>query len=232
MNWLAHLLLSEPPIECRLGNVLGDVIKGPARREMGPLYQQGLRCHRAIDNFTDAHPLFHKSMARLPERWSRFAGILIDIYYDHLLARSWAKYCTVTLEQYTREFYHAAQERAAELPPFAREVFNAMVSVDRLGSYRWLGGIHDALVRLSARITERVGRLVDLSSAVEDLAACDAALAQDFFTFFPSLVEHVRDWCAVGSVTPQARESQAAVQQEVRPQADKPATTIANPSES
>jgi acyl carrier protein phosphodiesterase len=194
MNWLAHLLLSEPPIECRLGNLLADVIKGQARKELSELYQQGLRCHREIDTFTDTHPVVQKSVARLPEKWSRFAGILIDIYYDHLLAREWARYCVGSLEQFTRDFYQAAAERLPELPPFAREVLEKIIDVDRLGSYRLIVGIQDALVKLSARITERVGRVVDLSAALEDLIACDAALAADFAEFFPDLQKHIRDW--------------------------------------
>ncbi|MDX1962179.1 MAG: ACP phosphodiesterase [Pirellulales bacterium] len=194
MNWLAHLLLSDPPIECQMGNVLADVIKGHDRRDLGPLYKLGLRCHREIDNFTDSHPLFQLSVARLPACWSRFAGILVDIYYDHILAKNWAKYCGETLEQVTGQFYQAASERLAELPPFAREVLSSMIRVDRLGSYQWLGGIQDALTKLSARISERVGRAIDLAPAIKDLEALDAALTEDFSQFFPALVEHICQW--------------------------------------
>ncbi len=92
------------------------------RRGLDEEYQRGLACHRAIDRFTDSHPAFLQSVSCLPERWRQFGGILVDIYYDHLIARNWPAFHKQPLLEYTREFYSSALTFSKELPQFAREV--------------------------------------------------------------------------------------------------------------
>src|SRR6187549_190225 len=90
MNWLAHLLLSPPEPLLRLGNLSGDFVRGIDVTLLRPELQLGITQHRRIDAFVDAHPLVRRSRERLDAPFRRFAGVLVDVYYDHFLARDWA----------------------------------------------------------------------------------------------------------------------------------------------
>src|SRR5262245_63093143 len=105
MNWLAHLFLSEPDPGYRLGNFFANLIKGKARQALPPNLRRGVACHQVIDAFTDFHPFVHRSKRRVGEPHGRYAGILVDVFYDHFLARDWARYADVPLEQFTAEVY-------------------------------------------------------------------------------------------------------------------------------
>jgi acyl carrier protein phosphodiesterase len=192
MNWLAHLLLSEPDVEHRLGNLLADVVKGKARAALPPGVRRGIACHQAIDAFTDAHPVVSRSKRRLGDEHGRCAGILIDIFYDHFLARDWSRYAAVPLEQFTAEVYASFRGYAsAGLPAEARELLARAGEGDLLGSYRRLTGIEAALRRLSRRLEARLGRPFALERAVVELEAHYDALGRDFAEFFPELRAHI-----------------------------------------
>src|SRR3954454_21954788 len=109
MNWLAHVYLSEPRVEFQLGNLLADIVKRPERTEFGDDFVRGAERHRAIDAFTDAHPVVRRSRARISAPYRRFSGVLVDIFYDHLLASTWNRYADVSLETFTAEFYSASE---------------------------------------------------------------------------------------------------------------------------
>ena len=89
MNWLAHLHLSEPTSAFRLGNVLPDLVPARDLANLPEAFQRGIKCHHRIDAFTDAHPKFRQSVARLSPRFRRFGGIIVDVFYDHFLAVNW-----------------------------------------------------------------------------------------------------------------------------------------------
>jgi acyl carrier protein phosphodiesterase len=120
MNWLAHVFLSEPDVEHRLGNLLADLVKGRDRLGMSAGFLRGTKTHQAIDAFTDSHPVAGRSRARISDEHGRFAGILVDVFYDHLLAVSWGRYCPQPLEEFTAEFYAAIGDRRLALPDEAR----------------------------------------------------------------------------------------------------------------
>jgi acyl carrier protein phosphodiesterase len=92
MNWLAHILLSEPNVENRLGNLLGDLVKGKDLDGLNCDLRRGVSRHYAIDRFTDSHPIIKISKSRIDKEYSKFAGILIDIFYDYLLVKNWANF--------------------------------------------------------------------------------------------------------------------------------------------
>lgn len=192
MNWLAHLFLSEPEVEHRLGNLLADVVKGKARAALPPGIQRGIACHQAIDAFTDTHAVVQRSKRRISEEYGRFAGILVDVFYDHFLARDWTQYASVSLEQFTAEIYQSFRSyTAAELPEEARELLTGMSATDLLGSYQSLAGIAAALRRLSRRLEMRLGRKFALERAIGELETHYDAFGQDFAAFFPELRTYV-----------------------------------------
>jgi len=192
MNWLAHLLLSEPQTPHRLGNLLADLVKGSARRGLPAELQRGLACHRIIDAYTDAHPLFQRSQRRIGPPFERFAGVLIDIFYDHFLARSWQRHGVGALDDFTSEIYTALLGYVGEIPEKARWVIQRMASEDWLGSYRNVAGVEWTLGRLSLRLS-RPGLLLP---AVQEMLRNYEALDGDFQEFYPQLAGHVAAWCA------------------------------------
>lgn len=196
MNWLAHLYLSPPhDPEFRLGNLLADFVKGSAaRRELSESFQRGVRCHQAIDAFTDFHPIVGRSRTRIAARHGHFSGILIDVFYDHFLARNWPLFATLSLDDFLNEVHAAAPRHLAGLPEIARDAVARIIAEDRLRSYREVAGIGAALGRLSVYLSTRLRRPVDLGSATAELIAHHSALEADFLEFFPQLCAHVVAW--------------------------------------
>lgn len=188
MNWLAHLLLSEPDPEFRLGNVLADLLPPPALEHLPEGFRRGVACHRRIDRFTDAHPLVRRSWRRLdgcPQR--RFAPVLVDVFYDHVLAREWDHHAPVPLARFAAEVYAAIRTCAPHLPGRVRDGLTRMGAEDWLGSYREIAGIRTALGRMDRRLR----RSADLAGAVGELARQYGAFQEDFDAFFPQLRAHV-----------------------------------------
>jgi len=194
MNWLAHVFLSEPDVECRLGNLLADRIKGKARAGLSARFQRGLKCHQAIDAFTDYHPVVGRSTARIAQEHHPFAGILVDVFYDHFLAKNWDQYATVPLDRFTAELYESMRAYPIDLPAEAADTLRRIIAEDRLGSYRHVAGIEAVLRRLSARLTERLNRPFALERAISELTTHAESLERDFAEFFPALQAQVARW--------------------------------------
>lgn len=191
MNWLAHVFLSEPNVEFRLGNLLADVVKGEQRSGMSADFLRGVRRHQAIDSFTDSHPVVRRSRARIGTEQRRYSGILVDVFYDYFLATHWDEYSSVSLEAYIADFYADVQACPIELPEQAQMVVGRMVTHDLLGSYRHIAGVERSLRQLSMRLAARWRRQFALEHGVADLLAQHDDFAADFAEFFPALQAHV-----------------------------------------
>jgi acyl carrier protein phosphodiesterase len=192
MNWLAHLLLSPPETEFQLGNLLGDFVRGAEREGMSPAFRDGVRCHLRIDAFTDEHPVMHRSKARLDARFRRFAGVIMDVFYDHLLALHWDHFCETPLREFTRRFHEQALPHVPDLPEDAAWILRRMIEEDRLYSYREVAGVDLALTRLSYRLNARFHRGLRLQDSVAEMVVCQEELEWDFLEFFPQLVRASR----------------------------------------
>jgi acyl carrier protein phosphodiesterase len=191
MNWLAHVFLSKPDIEFRLGNLLADLVKGRERAAMSAAFLEGVRQHQAIDAFTDAHPVVHRSRARIGPGYRHVTGILVDVFYDHFLALDWDRYCAEPLEEFTGRLAGEIRAHPIPLPEEARAAIERMLRDDRLTSYRQLDGIEATLRRVSMRLLERTGKEFGLERAVSELQAHFEGLRSDFTEFFPQLQAHV-----------------------------------------
>jgi acyl carrier protein phosphodiesterase len=191
MNWLAHVLLSEPTTDYRLGNLLADLVRGEARERMPLEFLRGVACHKVIDAFTDAHPIVHRSRARLDQRYRRFSGVLMDIFYDYFLARDWLSYSADPLDEFTAAFYAAVRVRSLDLPADAGATLTRIVTHDLLGQYREMAGVEHSLRRVSAYLSKRWGREFALESSVVELRVHEVELAADFAAFFPELRAHI-----------------------------------------
>lgn len=192
MNVLAHLFLSHPTPESWLGNMMGDFVKGPPKAELGAELIRGVRRHRAIDAFTDAHPTVrHGKRLISPER-RRFAGIILDVGYDYFLCRHWQLYSNVSLDQFIAVAYSGLEAQLQRpssdvVPPTCRYLIERMIADDWLRSYQTLTGIGVTLDRLSHRLK----RQNTLCGAVDEIVAHEQALDAQFQQFFPDLMRYV-----------------------------------------
>ena len=183
MNYLAHLYLSGEDDEVLIGNYIADSVKGPDLDKYSEGIQKGIRLHRAIDSYTDQHPVVLKSKKRLRPKYRKFSGIVVDVFYDHFLAVNWESYHHQSLRKFTSGIYVFLAKKQGKLTPHARRFLAYMVSRDILYKYAKLEGVNIALTGLSRRARFRSG----MEHAVNDLEEGYDLFAREFDEFFPDL---------------------------------------------
>lgn len=184
MNYLAHLYLSEPDDDALLGSLMGDFVKGPLDGRHGAAVTHGIALHRRIDSFTDAHPVVRASKARVSPERRRYAGIMVDMFYDHFLARYWTEFSDEPLAGFTRRIYTLLARHDEALPERLRSMAPSMRQADWLGSYARIESIRTALDRMGRRL-RRENRLL---GSAEELEWNYDAFEQDFRAFFPQVI--------------------------------------------
>lgn len=190
MNHFAHLVLSQPTIESTVGNLLGDFARGVDAQQLSASILAGLQNHRAVDRFTDSHPLIQQMKAVFSAPRRRFAGIALDIYFDHLLINHWDRFDRRELEAVIEGFYQRMLQGQALMPgEDMRRVTSRMVSYNWFGSYRDIDSIAESLDRVAARI-----RFANrFENAIEDLQHNRDMIRDGFFEFYPQLQAHVSE---------------------------------------
>ncbi len=188
MNYLAHLLLAEQTPHGWLGALMGDFVKGTPDAALPAGIRRGIALHRRIDTYTDAHPLHRTSRNRIEGPRRRFAGIIVDLSYDHFLARRWARHAPLPLDELTAQVYAALARHRESLPPRLARIAPRMAGQDWLGSYRCLEAVGAALDGIATRSP----RAAPLAGAIEDVRRCYEALGDDFDAFFPELAAHAK----------------------------------------
>jgi acyl carrier protein phosphodiesterase len=188
MNWLAHLYLSEPNAEFRVGNLLPDLTSAARLAHLPEPYQKGIRCHRQIDAFTDSHPRMQSCVRRFPPPYRRFGGILTDVYFDYLLARDWAEYSVVRLPDFISEIYRDIETCSSVIPAEANLPLQRMREEDWLGRYHHTAGVADIL----GRIGRRLRRPFDLAGSLPIFQQHQSSFLEDFQAFFPELKAHLQ----------------------------------------
>ena len=192
MNYLAHCYLAGDAPEALIGNLMGDFIKGRVDDQPLPAgVRAGIVLHRKIDVYTDNHRVFNTSRRRLRPEYRRYGGVLVDVFYDHFLARDWERYSSVSLASFSRRVYRTLARHQSLFPePMQRSVAH-MIGNDLLLSYRELAGVGRALRGIAGRL-KRTNRL---ARAITELESNYGALGEDFAVFFPELVDFVRHSC-------------------------------------
>lgn len=178
MNHLAHALLAGDAPLLLAGNLAGDFAKGRLDRLPFTPLLAGIRMHRGIDAYTDRHPVWRRSRARVAPR--RVAGVIVDVAYDHFLARHFGRFCDVPLEEFAARTYGILLDHRSLLPPRLRAILPRLAAEDWLTSYRWLEGVE----RTFARLARRVAALAD---ATDRVRAQYQPLEADFLEFYPQL---------------------------------------------
>jgi len=182
MNYLAHIYLSENNEESMLGNFLGDFANKALENNFEYSIREGIFMHRKLDSFTDSNPIFLTSRKRISSVNRRFAGVLIDMFYDHFLARDWSEYATISLEEYAENFYSILKRFSYCLPDKLTRRMPIMIEENWLLSYREIKGLEIALERISWRFSKSNHPLLN---PVEELLRNYEDLEADFKGFFP-----------------------------------------------
>ena len=184
MNYLAHIYLSFGHEELTVGNYITDALRGMNIERFSPTVQSGIRLHRRIDAFTDSHPLFWESKRKFSGEFDKFSGILVDIYYDHILASHFDRYSDVPLDQYAKAQYELLRGHYEIFPEHAQRFFEYMTTRHILFEYSKLEGIEIVLTHLSRRL-ERFG--CNLQDSVPIFLENRAQIEKEFFEFFEEL---------------------------------------------
>lgn len=189
MNFLAHIFLSGNNQQVILGNFFADSIKGRRYLEYPKAIQSGILLHRAIDFYTDTHPIFRKSASRLFENYGHYNGVIVDIYYDHFLALNWERYCDIPLKSYVEDFYELAQSNYDLLPPMVKNFLPFMLRDNWLLSYRTLDGINRTLYQLN----QRTKNISGMDKAGVDLVEHYELFENEFTLFFEEIQEFAKE---------------------------------------
>lgn len=182
MNYLAHLHLGGQRPAQLLGSLYGDFVKGPVTGRFPDELAQAIQLHRRIDAFTDSHPLIKHSMARFPAERRRYAGIVLDVFFDHCLARDWAVYADIALPAFTRKVYGVLAAEPA-LPERLALIAPRMAADDWLGAYQDFAVLEHVLAGISRRLSRPQG----LAGAMQELHGLYQPLSADFAEFYPIL---------------------------------------------
>jgi len=184
MNFLAHLVLSPKETDFISGNIAADFLSGPDRKFASKGVQKGISMHQFVDQFTDTHVLVKTSKDRVRNHFRLLSGVLIDVFYDHFLAKDFELIANISLEEFCEYIYETLEKNTSELPPKLRQFLPVMIRENILFSYRRLAGIQTALTRINLRVTKKfsVGLAMAILNDMYDI------LENDFRQYFPYLI--------------------------------------------
>ena len=180
MNYLAHIYFSGKNRKVAVGNFIGDFVKGNSYDKYPLSFQEGILLHREIDQFTDTHPIFRESVDLIRPSFGRYSGIMVDMYYDYLLASDFERYSNgQNLGKFSRNFYLSALLYYRWLPKKVKGFIFHFIRTNRLEEYATYDGLEYSLkimsVYNSSAITPTLG--------IEVLAKNEAQLRKLFEIF-------------------------------------------------
>ncbi|MCA1966033.1 MAG: acyl carrier protein phosphodiesterase [Flavobacterium sp.] len=184
MNFLAHIYLSGEDDFVKIGNFMADSIRGSQYLDYPNSLQKGILLHRHIDSFTDAHPIYRKSKHRLHEKYGHYSGVIMDIAYDHFLAKNWSKYSNEKLEDYAADFYQLVQDNFEILTERTKGMLPYMIGRNWLVSYATIAGLEMILFQMDYKTKHRV----HMQEAIVEIQDFYTEFESEFFQFFEELV--------------------------------------------
>jgi acyl carrier protein phosphodiesterase len=189
MNFLSHLFLSGNSEGLIIGNFIADSVKGSDYKNYPEEIQKGILLHRQIDTFTDTHPIVEESKIRLRKKYRKYSSVIIDVYYDHFLARNWDLYSAVSLDAYTKEIYSIIQDNQHFLPEKARHFMQYMIRYNILEAYSRLEGIQRVLEGMANRAKFES----NMEHSIHDLQEHYSLFEEEFKKYFPELQKFVNE---------------------------------------
>ncbi|AUS06815.1 ACP phosphodiesterase [Pseudotamlana carrageenivorans] len=184
MNYLAHIYLSGENELVTIGNFIADGVKGKKYMQFPKDIQIGILLHRHIDTFTDAHPTVRLSTKRLHKKYGHYSGVIVDILYDHFLAKNWQQYSNTPLIDYTESFYNALEVHYDILPLNIQKLLPYMLADNWLLSYASIDGISRVLDGMNRRTKNRSG----MNEAIFELQEYYEEFETEFTSFFDELI--------------------------------------------
>lgn len=187
MNYLAHIYLSGESDQVILGNFIGDYVKGNKHQEYPEKVAFGIRLHRSIDLFTDQHPDVKKCIDLLKPEYGRYAGIVVDIFFDHFLAANWNKYSVYTLREFAKHAHAVFLSNFRLLPFRVKQFLPFLIQHKRLESYAKVERLHEVLEIMSRRTS-----LPAKSERAMQILILEYDQFDDLFQrFFAEMIEYV-----------------------------------------
>ncbi len=186
MNFLAHIYLSGTNERIQIGNFMGDGIRGKDYKHYHTDIQLGVLLHRSIDSYTDFHSIFRQSKHRLVPKFNHFSGIIIDMFYDHFLAKEWKLYHHEDLEVFTQKFYQNLEKHYSELNQKTRNLLPYLTKQNWLQRYANLTDLQQILKQMDNRFAMKS----NMNEAVEDLYQHYDDFQREFHLFFKDLMIH------------------------------------------
>ena len=187
MNYLAHTALAQPNLHSLVGNLLGDFCKGVDLQTQPKAILDGLANHRAVDKFTDQHPELRQHRLSFSPQRRRFAGITLDVLFDHLLIKHWQQFYATDFDSYKQQLYRDLAEAEHLMPLQMRDTMRRVRQQDWLASYQQLPAVGQALDNIAKRLrfaNAFSGIIVEIMPRYHDLE-------QAFLNFYPQLQQHI-----------------------------------------
>lgn len=183
MNFLAHIFLSNDNDLIKIGNFMADGIRGKHYEHLPEEVQKGIVLHRAIDTFTDSHPIFRESTKRLHEKYHHYAGVIVDVFYDHFLAKNWHQYSDEKLDDFVERFYQSLRDNYDWLTEKTQGMMPYMIKYNWLVNYQYKEGISRILLQMDNRTKNNS----KMQYAVEELDIFYDDFEREFTDFFEDL---------------------------------------------
>lgn len=190
MNFLAHIYLSGDQPQVQLGNFIADGIRGNHFHHYNQEIKKGILLHREIDTFSDNHAVFRITKHRLHEEFGHYSGVIVDIFYDHFLAKNWTKYHEIPLDEFIQNFYRLLNAHEATLPEKIQRLLPVMTQQNWLLSYASMEGISQILAQMDRR-TKNVSKMKNAPQALWNYYQ---EIQNEFTLFFEDLRQFCDQW--------------------------------------
>ena len=184
MNFLAHIYLSGDNDLIKIGNFMADGIRGKHFESYHLEIQKGIILHRAIDTFTDAHPVFRQSTKKLHAKYHHYAGVIVDVFYDHFLAKNWVNYSNENLHDFVNRFYQSLHDNHVNLSERTKQIMPYMIEHNWLVSYQTIEGIN----RILTQMDQRTKNESKMRFATNELSEFYTEFEEEFINFFQELI--------------------------------------------
>jgi acyl carrier protein phosphodiesterase len=188
MNFLAHIYLSGENDHLKIGNFMADGIHGKNFDEYPIDVQKGIRLHREIDSFTDFHPIFRQSKHRLHERYGHYSGVIMDIFYDHFLAKNFSKYSAIPLEEFVSDFFQVLDANFEILTPRFKKILPTLKKENWFLLYATTEGLSHILYMMDRRTKLQY----KMQFSVEELELFYTEFENEFTLFFAEMKAFVK----------------------------------------
>ncbi len=184
MNFLAHIYLSFGDDEIAIGNFIADSIRGNKIDHLPDRIQKGVILHREIDTYTDSHSIPKISSKRLHKNYSHYSRVIVDIYYDHFLAKNWKNYSDTPLKIFVNDFYDLLENNYTILPNGVQRMMPYMISDNWLYNYSKMEGMDRVLNGMNRRTKNKS----KMNFAILDLEEHYTDFEREFTDFFNELI--------------------------------------------